>query len=38
VPGEPRMYSCSAWLKEEELVPYVDAFVEICKTAQIEEK
>jgi hypothetical protein len=36
VPGESRYYSCSAWLHEKALVPYLDAFVEICKTAKIE--
>lgn len=36
VPGASRMYTCSAWLDEAGLVPYVDAFVEICRTAQID--
>lgn len=36
LPGEGRMYTCTAWLDEKALVPWLDAFVEICKTAKVE--
>lgn len=37
-PGAPFYYSCSGSLDDPRLLPYLDAFLEICRTAHVEKK
>lgn len=36
-PGASRYYSCSGTLDDPKLLPYLDAFLEICRTARVEK-